>query len=90
MPFSRRTTIGSLVLVSFTSISATVRRYVSLISSDLAPEDTWIESEHAWVFVVNPGGLRGGSFVLTNPSLITLLDDTLKMSHASTKMEFMS
>ena len=35
------------VLVTCTSICATVRRDISLISSDLAPEDTWMEEAHA-------------------------------------------
>ena len=32
---------------------------ISLISSALDPEDTCMEAEHARVFVVKSGGLRG-------------------------------
>ena len=52
LPFARRTTIGTLVLVSCTSICATVWHDILFISSALTPEDTWIEAAHAWVFVV--------------------------------------
>ena len=44
-----------------------------------------METENAWVLVVNSGGLRGGRFVM---SLILFLSDTLKASHASNKIEF--
>ena len=48
-----------------------------------------MEASHALVFVIKLGGLKGGSFVFENMSLIMLLDEILKESHASTKTEFM-
>ena len=48
-----------------------------------------MEAEHDYVFVVNSGGLRGGSFIFAQLSLMIFLTDTLKSSHASAKMEFM-
>ena len=61
-PFDQRKTIGSSILVSLDSIGATVLRGILLISSDLAPEDIWMEAENAWISVVNSGGIRGGRF----------------------------
>ena len=81
--------MGSSVLVTCTSIFATVWRDILLIYSALDPEDTWIEAAHAWVFVVKSGELRGISFVFLKLSLMMLLDETLKASHASTKTDFM-
>ena len=66
-----------------------MRREISLTSSTLDPEDNCMYSAHDWVFVVKLGGMRGGSFVLTNMSLMNFTADTLKASHYSTKMEFM-
>ena len=60
-----------------------------LISSDFSPEETCMESAHAWVLVVMLGELRGSSFVFTNISLLMFTVDTLKLSHASTNIEFM-
>ena len=87
--FDWRTTIGSLVLISCTSICATVWRDILFISWVLGLEDTWTEAENAWVFVVNLVGMMGSSFVFTNISLMMFPADTLKMSHDSTKTEFM-
>ena len=63
IPFSRRTTMGSSVLVTCNSIGATIWSDVLFISSVLAPEDTWMEAEHTWIFVVQSLGMRGGGFV---------------------------
>ena len=49
--FSQKTTIGSSVHISCTSIGATVRHEISSIYSDLAPEDPWTGAAHAWVFL---------------------------------------
>ena len=87
--FARRTTIGSSVLVTCNLIGATVWSDVLFIYSALDPEDTWMEAAHAWVFVVKLGGLRGGSFVFKNLSLMVLPADILKASHDSTKTDFM-
>ena len=62
---------------------------ISLVSSHLDSEGTCVEAAHAWVFVVKFGGLRNNSFVFTNISLMMFPADTSKVSHASTKMEFM-
>ena len=51
-------------------VGATVCRDIQLIDSDLDPEGTWMEASYVWVFVVNLGGLRGGSFVFTKTSLM--------------------
>ena len=59
LPLYRRITIVSAVLVSCTSIGATVQRYISFISSALDPEDTWTEEVNAWVLLVKLVGLRG-------------------------------
>ena len=59
LPFAWRTTIGSSVLVTCTSIVATVWCDISLISSALDPENTCMEAAHAWVFIVKSGGMRG-------------------------------
>ena len=88
-PFHQSTIIVSSVLVNFTSIGPTVCRDILLISSALYPEDNFMEAAHAWVFVVNSGGVRGGIFVSTNVSLMMFPSDTLKASHAFTKTEFM-
>ena len=53
-------TMGSSVLVTCNLIGKTVVCDILLIYSDLAPEYTWVEAAHAWVFVVNSGGMRGG------------------------------
>ena len=87
--FARRTTIGLSVMVTCNSIGATSCNDISLISSALGPEDTWMEAAHSWVFVVKSGGLKGGSFVLPKLSLMMFPSDTLKASHALTKMKFM-
>ena len=50
--FAQRTTTGLSVLVTCTSIVPTVWHDILLISSALELEDTWMESAHAWVFVV--------------------------------------
>ena len=76
-------------MVSFTSMGSTVRRDISFIYSYLAPEDTWAETAHAWVFMVKLGGAMGGTFLFKNQSLKKFPDDNLTASHASTKMEFM-
>ena len=86
IPFSLRTTLGSSVLVTCTSLDETVRRDIFLISSDFNPEDNWMEAASAWVFVVKLVGLRDSIFVFGNMCLMTLPADTLKESHASTKM----
>ena len=82
-------TIGSSVLVSCTSIGATVRRDISLISSALGPEDTWTKAANSWVFVVKLIGMRGGYLFLKNLSLMVFPADTLKASLDSTNIEFM-
>ena len=51
---------------------------IKLIYSTLSPEDTWMEATHTWVLVLKSGGLRGGSFVFNNMSLMMLPEDTLK------------
>ena len=56
--FSRRTTILSSILGTCNSIGATWWRDILFIYSILAPEYTWMEAAHAWVFVVKLGGLR--------------------------------
>ena len=89
LTFDWRTTIVSQVLVSCTSIDTTVLLDISLVSSELDPKGTLAEAAHAWVFVIKLGGLRKNSFVFTNISLMMLLAYTSKVSHASTKMEFM-
>ena len=61
---SRRTNTALLVLMSYTSIYATVQHDISFISSALDPEGTWMEAGHVWVFVVKSGGLKGGRFFL--------------------------
>ena len=78
LPFCCRRTIGSSVLVTCTSICATVWRDISLITSALATEDIWMEAEHARVFVFNSRGLSRGIFVFTNISLVIFPDDTLR------------
>ena len=62
---------------------------ILLIYSAMAPEDTWMEAAHYWVFFVKSVGLRKSSFVFTKLSLMVLMADALKASHASTKTEFM-
>ena len=64
-------------------------RDISLISLDLAPEGTWEEAAHYWALLFKSGGLSGGSFVFTQMPLKTFSYETLKASHASTKLEFM-
>ena len=51
--------MGSLVMVSCTSIGATVRRDILFIYSALDTEDTWEEAVNAWVFVVKSVGMKG-------------------------------
>ena len=63
VPFARRTTIGSSVLLIFNSIGATLWHNILFIYSALSLEDTFTEVAHAWVFVVKLVGLRGSSFV---------------------------
>ena len=58
-----RITIVSSVIFSSTSIGATVGCAIKLIYLALSTEDTWTDSTHAWVFVVNLGLLRGSIFV---------------------------
>ena len=48
-----------------------------------------MEAAQAWIFVVKSVGMRGGSFVFSKLSLMVLLVEILKASHASTKTEFM-
>ena len=62
VPFSNRTTVESSVLLTCDLIGATLWCDVSFIYSSLAPEDTWMEAAHAWVFFVELRGLRGGIF----------------------------
>ena len=81
--------MGSSVLVTCNLIGETFWSDILFISSAFAPEYTWMEAAHAWVFVVKLGGLRGGSFVFEKLSLMMLPSDILKASHASTKIEFM-
>ena len=88
--FAWTTTIVSSVLVSCTSLGATLWRDILLISSSFYSEYTWAEASNPRAFVVKLGGLRGGSFVFKKNSLMMVPDETLKASHASTKMEFMS
>ena len=86
VPFARRKIIASSVLVTFNSIGASFWRDILLISSALGPEDTCIEVAHAWVCVVNLGGMRGGIIISAKLSLIMLLAETFKGSHALTKI----
>ena len=60
VPFSRRTTIGSSVLVTCNLIGATIWYDILFISSTLASEDTCMEAAHDWVFVVKFGRISGG------------------------------
>ena len=87
--FAWKTTIGSSVMLTCKSIGATFWSDILFISSALAPEYTWMEAAHAWVFVVKLGGLRGGSFVFSKLSLMILPAGILKASHASTNMKWM-
>ena len=89
LPFARRKTIGSSVLVTCTSIGATVWRDILLIYSALDPEDTWLEAAHAWVFCTKSIGLRGCRIVFAKLSLMMFPSETLKVYYASIKMEFM-
>ena len=89
IPVSQRTTITSSILIYCTSICTTVRRSITLIYSALGQEGSWIEEEHAWVLIVELIILRWGRSVFTYISLAMLLEDTLKASHDSIKMEFM-
>ena len=66
-----------------------MRYDILYIYSALDPEYTWTEVAHAWVFVVKSIGIRGSSLVFTNLSLMNFTADTLKVSHAPTKMDFM-
>ena len=70
LSFSRRTTIGSSVLVTCNSIGTTVWCDILFISPALAPEDTWMEESHDWVFVDKLGGIKGGIFVFEKLSLM--------------------
>ena len=79
----------SSVLVTSNSIGATVWSDILSMSSALGPEDTWMEASHALVFVVKLEVLRGGGIVFEKLSLMMLPYDILKVSHASTKTEFM-
>ena len=88
LPFAQRKIIGSSVLVTFTSICATVRCDILLVYSSLYQEDTCMEAAHAWVFVVKSVGLRGGSFYSAKLYLMMLPADILKAYHDSTKTEF--
>ena len=47
-----------------------------------------MEAAHTWVFVHKLGGMKGGSFVFENVSLMMLPVDILNESHASTNTEF--
>ena len=62
---------------------------VLLIYSALAPEDTWMDAAHAWVFVVKSGGMRDIIIVSAKIYLLMPSADTLKASYVSTKTEFM-
>ena len=55
--------------------------------SALVPEVTCTEATYAWVFVENPGGLKGSGFVLTKLYLMMLQEKILKASYASTNIE---
>ena len=66
-----------------------MRRNILLIYLVLVLEDTWTEASYAWAFVVNSVGMRGSRFLFTNLSLMNVMADTLKESHASTNIEFM-
>ena len=52
LPFDRRTTIGSLVLVSCASVRTIVWRDILLIYSALGTEDTCMEAANTWALVV--------------------------------------
>ena len=49
-------------------------------------EDFWMESTHSSIFVFILGGIRGGSRVLTEMSLMLLPDYTVKDSHVLTRI----
>ena len=84
IPFARRITIGSLVLVVSNLICASVSYEISLMPF----EDVFIEATHACVFFIVLVGLRGSRLVLAKLSLIILSADTMKASHVSTRTEF--
>ena len=84
LPFARRITIGSLVLVVSKSIGANVSSEISLIPF----EDFCMEATHSCVFVIMLVGLRESRRVLVKLSLMMLLADTVKAYHVSTRTEF--
>ena len=56
LPFDRRKNIVSLVLFTCNSIGVNFWHDILLIYSALAPEDTWTEAAHAWVFFSSQEG----------------------------------
>ena len=68
--FYWRTTIGSSVLVTCNFVATTVWCDILFIYLALDPEDIWMDSAHAWVFVVKLGGPRGSIFIFENLSLM--------------------
>ena len=86
--FSQRTTIGSSVLIFCTSIGTTVWCDISLMSSELSPEETWTEATHDCVLLEKLWVLRGGRFK-NNMFLKMFLELTLEASHYFTNIEFM-
>ena len=78
---ARMITIGSLVLVTWNLIGASVSSTIWLMTF----EDVWMENTHACVFVIMLWGLRGSIRVLSNLSLMMFPADTVKAYHVSTR-----
>ena len=88
IPLSWRKTIGLSVLISCTSIDPIVWFAIILMSSTLAPEETWTEATHDCVLLEKLWVLRGGRFK-NNMFLKMFLELTLEASHYFTNIEFM-
>ena len=71
LPFARRITTGSLVLVVSTLTGASVSSAIWLMPF----EDVWVEATHACVFVFMLGGLSGSRWVLAKsvPDIVARL-----------------
>ena len=85
LPFTWRTTIGSLILVVIKLIGAIVTSTILLMTF----EYFWMEATHTYIFVFVFVGLRVSSWVLVKLSLMVFTADTVKDSHFSTRIEFM-
>ena len=78
-------TIGSLVIVTYNLIGASVYYAILLMHF----EEFCTEAIHACVFVIVLGGLKGSRLVLAKLPLMMLPDYTVKASHVSNRTEFM-